>query len=133
MLAEQPMPVGAGDSLDPKSREMILRELYYHERPITALDLFRWHGISGLQPITAVTGMILTSVDVLEFLIENGDVVKSLQPGADGGWQDVVYYLSAREFVRMTDEDNRAKREQAELGTSGRIWRFLRRLFGRRG
>lgn len=131
MVGPSVKAIGRGIRLHitPEAREAILRELYARGTPVMAVEL------SGqtLSFLGEVTGnwpaLLLNTVDVLEHMVNNGDLARVEK--SSHGWKTAHYYLSAREFVRITDADNRAKGKQAVGAFCRRVGRFFRRLFRR--
>jgi len=129
MVAPTRIGEGVKMKIDPAMRMAILQYIYDAGKPLATAKLLSL--VPGLGAPWQSFKRIMSTLDTLTRMVNNGDLVTTEQLD-HGGRKTDYYYLSAREFVRMTNAANRPTWQQACLLACCRAWRFLRRLCRRR-
>ena len=127
MVAPTRIGEGIKMNIDLAMRAAILQYIYEAGKPLPSTQLASF--VCGPGMPWAPFQALINTLDVLARMVNNGDLI--IDEKKRNGWQVDNYYLSAREFVRMTDAANRPAGQQAIKAACRRVWRFLRRLCGR--
>lgn len=87
------------------TREKILREIYERGKPTRTLDVLYRRVLIGDVPFQTWS----EKVDVLEALVESGHLVPLVVPSdlPEETMNYPAFYLSAREFIRLANEEAR--------------------------